>query len=878
MMRQVSTVTIAAILAAAVGARAQDQHPGDPGKPLLEVDRAAIVSRADLTYDLPADRSEAGMPIGNGRMGSLLWTSPSALQMEINRDDVFGVDRDTTSFPEKHTDYCGGCAFVDLDVGGDVFAGPAFKQHLSVENGRVTTNGSGVTIRAIALHDHDAFALQVTDNREMPQPITLKLRMLRPPVEKRFQHTATSTLLGGGAYGNRILLTQRFEEPEPASGDFYCASAVAAEVTGRDARIQPAGDQEIRLVTPPENGTFLVLISSAASMQKNNNATAPALQILDEAHRRNFDQMQDSNEQWWRDFWTRSTLHLHSPDGVADHLEQNFTYYLYLMASTSRGNYPVKFNGMMWTTGGDKRQWGSQFWGANQSCLYNTALLASNHLDLYDPMFKMYRAQLPSLEQAAREQWGSQGAFIPETGAFNGLAPLPDDIAAEMRDLYLMRKPWSQRSQKFMDYATARMGYSSRWNFIGNGEWHDGKYEVKIRSDSPFGPVTHTFARGAKIAYEYWTRYQYTGDTAWLRDVAYPVIRDAAEFYRHFPNLVKESDGLYHIHHVNANEALWDGTDTDEEIAGIMGILPTAIRASEILNLDAPDRAAWQEILTHLAPLPRSDTAQVKSNRTTPVWVKAHASEGFRHPVLALPDSNTLPEWFFDLCNLDSPPPMKAIANATFDAYSHPNPDQQREDRPPAATRPAATQPRRRPPGISVLSKMPLAAAKLGRPDDLKRLLPMQSFSAEVPVLANRMDLREGPQTTSAQRLGNAADALQSALCQSLPGTPAGPFAIRLFPAWPKDWDAEFTFLQRGGFLVSSAMQHGTIPFVQIRSQLGGPCPLHNPWNQPLAVYRNGVLQPAPAQDGDLLTLSTQKGDLFTLLPQGKAPAALQVP
>ncbi len=866
-MHHALKAALAAVLVAAVCGCTRQQHLADPGKPLLQVDHAAIVSRADLTYDKPADRSEAGMPIGNGRMGTLLWTSHSALKMEINRDDVFGVDRDTTSFPEKHTDYCGGCAFVDVDTGGDVFGGPAFKQHLSVADGVVTTNGSGVTIRAIALNDRDVIALEVTDEREMPQPITVKLRMLRPPVERHFQHTATSAV---GGYDGKILLTQRFEE-----ADYYCASAVAAEMVGRAAKVEKGDEREVQLVTAPANGKFVVLISSAGTMDRGANVIADALGEVDSKRTEPFNAMLAAQEKWWADFWNRSALHLHSADDVADHLEQNFNYYLYLMACTSRGKYPTKFNGMLWTTGGDKRQWGSQFWGANQSCLYNTALLATNHADLYDPMFNMYRAQLPSLEQAAREQWGSEGAFIPETGAFNGLAPLPEDIAAEMRELYLVRKPWQERSQKFYDYATVRMGYSSRWNFIGNGQWRDGKFVITMRSQSPFGPVTHTFARGAKIAYEYWNRYQYIGDTQWLRDIGYPVIRDAVEFYRHFPNLVKEPDGLYHIHHVNANEALWDGTDTDEEIAGMMGIFSTAIRASEILNVDPEDRAAWQEILTHLAPLPRSDNPLVKSNRKPPVWVKAVASEGFRHGILGLPDSNTLPEWFFDLCNLDSPPAMQAIANATFDAYSQRNPDQTREERAQAATQPAATQPRRGR-GVSVLSKMPLAAAKLGRTADVKRLVPLQSFAAEVPILANRMDLREGPQTTSAQRLGNAADALQSALCQSLPGTPAGPWALRLFPAWPREWDAQFTFLERGGFLVSSAMQHGRIPFVQIRSQLGGPCIVHNPWDRPVTVYRNAVAQ--PAQDCELLTLNTEKGDILTLVPQGETSAVLHVP
>src|SRR4051812_29941347 len=67
----------------------------------FNVDFRALVSRADLDYDKPATRSEEGQPIGNGRMGSLVWTTPSALHFQINRVDVFGQDSYTTSFPSR---------------------------------------------------------------------------------------------------------------------------------------------------------------------------------------------------------------------------------------------------------------------------------------------------------------------------------------------------------------------------------------------------------------------------------------------------------------------------------------------------------------------------------------------------------------------------------------------------------------------------------------------------------------------------------------------------------------------------------------------------------------------------------------------------------
>ena len=42
------------------------------------VDHRSLVSRADITYDHPVTRSEEGLPVGNGRMGSLAWTTPAA--------------------------------------------------------------------------------------------------------------------------------------------------------------------------------------------------------------------------------------------------------------------------------------------------------------------------------------------------------------------------------------------------------------------------------------------------------------------------------------------------------------------------------------------------------------------------------------------------------------------------------------------------------------------------------------------------------------------------------------------------------------------------------------------------------------------------------
>ena len=68
-------------------------------------DIKTIVNRADLYIEGTVKRSEGGLPIGNGRMGTLVWTSPSALKMQVNRADVFANNSYSNSFNERHYDY-----------------------------------------------------------------------------------------------------------------------------------------------------------------------------------------------------------------------------------------------------------------------------------------------------------------------------------------------------------------------------------------------------------------------------------------------------------------------------------------------------------------------------------------------------------------------------------------------------------------------------------------------------------------------------------------------------------------------------------------------------------------------------------------------------
>ncbi len=233
-----------------------------------------------------------------------------------------------------------------------------------------------------------------------------------------------------------------------------------------------------------------------------------------------------------------------------------------------------------------------------------------------------------------------------------------------------------------------------------------------------------------------------------------------------------------------------------------------------------------------------------------PVWIRGLPPVVTGNPS-GRPDGNTMPIWFFDLCTLESDAETLMFGHATFNAYARPG-----------------TASRQR---VGVLSKVPLVAAIMGRSEAVRSLLPSQIHGGESPVLANRMDLREGPQTTSAQRLGNAADALHTALCYDLPAGPGQPPVIRVFGAWPKDWEAEYRLLCRGGFLVSSAMHRGQVEFVEIQAQHGGECRLRNPWGESkVDLYRDG--RKVGNASGSLLKSVTGRDESIVLVQTGKRP------
>jgi hypothetical protein len=485
-------------------------------------------------------------------------------------------------------------------------------------------------------------------------------------------------------------------------------------------------------------------------------------------------------------------------------VDESYTYYLYLMGSASRGDYPPRFGGMLWFTDGDMSRWGSQYWWANTSAYY-TGLMPANRVELTDPLFHMYLGMYEACATAARQQWGSEGIYIPEITAFRGPEKLPDEIAKELQDLMLARKPFEQRSKEFDWYQQNKNRHTSRWNYRNDGDWDHGYYVFQSKGDGIFGHTTHILGVASRLGNLAWQRYQLTQDQTWLREKAYPIIKGAAEFYRHFPNLQKDEKGIYHITHTNSGESSWDSRDAPYEVSCLHMIFPLAMRAAEVLGVDADLRAVWKEVNDHLVPM-------------------GGAVRGF----------------------------AGGPGRGAFGAFVYNGP---------GTIAPVGPE--------SEIKARFLGFTRLGSFIDDKGI-------GGAKIFRNRLRLREGPGAIDAEDLAGLTAGIHTSLLDSHPESVTNEEAVKVFAEWPKDWDAAFTLLARGGFVVSAAQKDGKIPLVEVVSQAGGMLTLANPWGAaPVTIYRNG--KKAEEVSGDVMTVATAKGETVVVAPRGAALVAVRM-
>lgn len=140
-----------------------------------------------------------------------------------------------------------------------------------------------------------------------------------------------------------------------------------------------------------------------------------------------------ATQRWWQQFWQRSYVESDSP------LVRNYTLFRYMLGCNSRGQWPTKFNGGLFTfdpeyvnptaeykLSPDYRNWGGGVHTAQNQRLVYWPLLKSGDFDLLRPQLDFYLNIYKNAEERSRLYWGHEGACLTEQIENYGLPCYPE--------------------------------------------------------------------------------------------------------------------------------------------------------------------------------------------------------------------------------------------------------------------------------------------------------------------------------------------------------------------------------------------------------------------------------------------------------------------
>jgi hypothetical protein len=453
----------------------------------------------------------------------------------------------------------------------------------------------------------------------------------------------------------------------------------------------------------------------------------------------------------------------------------------------------------------------------------------------------MYTRWLPNCEIAARQRWGVPGAFYPETAPFNGPKVLPEDVAKEFQDVMRGRKPAWELSER----AIAECSYDSQLHVTaatrerGKDHYQLGRYTW----------ISHYATGNLDIGLQFWWRFRYTGDREWLRTRTYPILRGGMEFYRGLAG-EKGADGKYHIYPTNARERFWGVRDSITDLAVLRGAGPIAIRAAELLGVDADLRAKWKEFLDHLAPYPMGSEPEAKALTggvlKDDTWAAGRLGDvkGSRNGEIVW-ESPVFPYEHVTLATKDVDPALWEVAWRTCQAV------------------PAVT--------WGSWSRTMLNIARMGDRQRLPEALIGHYLADGINRYPNMYPGNDASPAIPA--------AFQDAMLQGVSPRPGEPEVLMIYPCWPEGWNGSFRLLARGGFLVGSTIRDGKVGFVEIESRLGETCRLRNPWNGAALTIESGGTKRAAS--GAIVEIATHKGSRHLIYPAASprpAPESIHPP
>ncbi|HEX4406242.1 MAG TPA: carbohydrate-binding protein, partial [Polyangia bacterium] len=437
-----------------------------------------------------------------------------------------------------------------------------------------------------------------------------------------------------------------------------------------------------------------------------------------------------------------------------DYLENVYYLATYMIAAGAFGNYPFHFiNGVERATG-DMTKWSNAYWFWNQRDVYNS-FLASNHADVLNVFNNMYVRNTTALKAFTMSRFGIDGLWVPETMGWNG-------------------------------------------NADGNSQY-----------------TNDIFSTATEAARNMYAQAQYTGDASYLKNTAYPFMREVAKFY--VKKFTKDTgSGKYVMTSSNAHETYWGVPNAITDLAAVHSLFPAVIAVSTNLAVDADLRATWQDLLTNLVDYPTDATTYLPHQ---PPIAQTHNNENVACELI----------WPYDQTGIGASDLTRAVATWKARPFPYGN----------------------------VWSPDAIQAARLGLGDEA---------NAGMKTMLQRYQNYPNGMTNNTngvfEYLGVHLSVLNESLLQSWDGK------IRVFPALPTDASlvTRFTLAASGGFLVTSEREGGDIKYVGLASAHGNMATMINPWGTAAVQVRKiGVTAPVMTASTASLTFATDTGGVYVV-------------
>lgn len=793
--------------------------------PLFAV-KPNYLSKHDVVYQTPAYEGFEGFPLGNGDLGGMVWNTHTGIEVQINKNDLF----DQAHEEDRATLRGGARLTVDLGAPGYEWI------YLDDFEGRLSLQQAEVS-----LHSKTPFLESQINSWVAPQKNVWAFQIK----SKSLGHLSEGTKL-------RVSLERWGSRAFPGWYGYFSKNTKSGIgntktlLKGNNLVLEESLDGlQFSVVVRAVGEKMMPEIISSNRLEFNslgkvsdreltlivavvtsNESNDPTQEAI-----RLLDDFESQTvtkeKELHRDWWSKfwAQSFVHLPD---DYIENMYYLRRYLMASSSQGKFPVVFNGGLWTWNHDIRNWVTpHHWNTQQQYW---GLCPQNDCELMLPYLNTYFDLMPKAEAHAKKR-----------GAENSI------LWAEAHDFF---------------------GSMTFWD----------------RDD-----MLNNFTPASQIAGLFWEYFQYTSDTSFLAEKAYPFMKKAAELYVQkvqWDSLKNEYFIFPSQPYENPRSNNLRNPVTDRNV--IVSNFTNCIHAAKLLHTDQDKINQWQHILDHLWPIPYQqvpDQGEVIAHAWRPdgsIFPKIEE----RGRWLSHMSASTSSVFPANLVGLDQKNSREF--DAMVNMINHRSPD------------------------INAISPEPIVAARLGMGDHVVGMMQtgirrLQHFPQGLFYnidhwynLSIYMDSLKRPEIT-AQR-----DYIYDERSQYPNKLPAKPFIqagletqsiygaainemliqssegkIRLFPAVPKDWETSFTLLARGAFLVSSELKKdGTIPGVHIQSFKGTRCELVNPWpeseisivnlNSPKSKVKFEVTE------NEVIVFQTSPGHHYLIAPKGKQGAIAQ--